>query len=211
MTIIDITPAVSAASPVFPGDTIFTAERTWTLGEKCPVNVSRITLSSHSGAHADAPLHYHPRGSSIDALDLAPYIGPCAVVHIIDDEPVVEKDALEAALASTVGEIPARVLIRTYERQPLSWDTEFTAISAKAIEWLSLRGVKLIGVDTASLDPPASKSMEAHKAIYAHDMRVLEGLKLDGVEPGLYELIAPPLKLAGLDAAPVRALLRTVG
>ncbi len=217
MTLIDITPPVSAATPVFPGDTAFSAIRTCNLGEDCPVNVSRIVMSTHTGAHADAPLHYHPAGASIDMLDPAPYIGPCAVVHFIgQNKPVigqnkpVETAALETALVDIGADIPARILIRTYEKQPATWDGAFTAVSPETIEWLALRGVKLIGVDTPSLDPAESKTMDAHKAIYRCDMRVLEGLMLDDVAPGLYELIAPPLRLEGLDAAPVRALLRTV-
>lgn len=210
MAFIDITPPVSAETPVFPGDTTFSAERSWAISADCPVNVSRIVMSTHTGAHADAPLHYHPTGQSVDALDPAPFIGPCVVVSLIDQGAKISRDALEKALIETGVDIQARVLIRTYDRQPDIWDDNFTAVGADVIEWLALRGVKLIGVDTPSLDPATSKTMDAHKAIYRHDMRVLEGLRLDDARPGYYELIAPPLKLAGLDAAPVRALLRTM-
>lgn len=210
MTIIDITPAVSARTPMFPGDTPFSAARSWEIGGDCPVNVSKLVMSTHTGAHADAPLHYDADGASIDEVDVSAYIGPCAVVRITDSAPVISTNALVAALDEISAAAPERVLIRTYEIPPDHWDENFTAIGADAVDWLAGQGCRLIGVDTPSLDPAASKTMDAHNAVNRADMRILEGLRLDGAAPGVYELIAPPLKLEGLDAAPVRALLRTL-
>ncbi|NOX81851.1 MAG: arylformamidase [Alphaproteobacteria bacterium] len=207
---IDITPAVSAATPVFPGDTPFAAQSVMAISKDVPVNVSRLTLSSHAGAHADAPLHYDAGGAPIDAVDVGAYIGPCTVVHIINDAALLNRDMVRDALAQTGANIAPRVLIRTYARQPQVWDPAFTAISAEAVAWLAGEGVRLIGVDTPSLDPASSKIMDAHRAVFAHDMRILEGLCLDAAPEGAYELIAPPLKLEGLDAAPVRAVLRVL-
>jgi len=210
MTIIDITPPVSTKTPMFPGDTIFSATRRWEIGDDCPVNVSKLVMSTHAGAHADAPLHYHADGKPIDEVDVSAYVGPAAVVHLTDAGPAVGKEALMHALDAISVTAPERVLIRTYDQLPAAWDENFTAIGADAIEWLAQQGCRLIGVDTPSLDPATSKTMDAHNAVYLADMRILEGLKLDHVAPGVYELIAPPLKLEGLDAAPVRALLRTL-
>jgi arylformamidase len=207
---IDITPVVSAATPVFPGDTPFAAQSVMAISKDVPVNVSRLTLSSHAGAHADAPLHYDAGGAPIDAVDVGAYIGPCTVVHIINDAMLLSPDMVRDALAQTGAKIAPRVLIRTYARQPQVWDPAFTAISAEAIAWLASEGVRLIGVDTPSLDPASSKIMDAHRAVFAHDMRILEGLCLDAAPEGAYELIAAPLKLQGLDAAPVRAVLRVL-
>ncbi|MEO1252250.1 MAG: arylformamidase [Pseudomonadota bacterium] len=209
-TLIDISPPLTAQTPVFPGDTAFRSKRTWVLAGDCPVNVSRIELTTHAGAHADAPLHYDNAGAPIDAVDLEPYIGPCAVIHVIKDAALLRAADVSAALEEHAGALPSRVLIRTYNRQPSDWDPRYAAISAEAIEFLAGKDVRLIGVDTPSLDPASSKIMDAHKAVYRNDMRILEGLLLDHVAPGQYELIAPPLKLAGLDAAPVRAVLRTL-
>ena len=89
-----------------------------------------------------------------------------------------------------------------------AWRADFTAVEAGAIAILAERGVRLIGVDAPSLDPEDSKSMDAHHAVQAADMRILEGLVLDEVPPGDYELIALPLRLVGLDSSPVRAVLR---
>jgi arylformamidase len=103
------------------------------------------------------------------------------------------------------------VLLRTYERSPQgAWDSTFPAISPAAIDLMAARGVLLVGTDTASLDPQDSKTLDAHHAVRAHRMAILEGVVLDDVAPGDYELIALPLKLAGMDASPVRAILRAL-
>jgi len=210
MTIIDITPSVSARMPVWPGDTPFHAKRTWAISKQSPVNVSQLIMSTHTGAHADAPLHYHSEGAPIDQVDVSAYIGPCLVAHLTAEKHIISADTLARAVRRIADEIPERVLIRTYEKQPAEWDPGFVAIAPDAIHWLADKGVRLIGVDTPSLDPASSKLMDAHMAVNRRNLRILEGLLLDGVNPGCYELIAPPLKLEGLDAAPVRALLRTL-
>lgn len=204
MALWDISQPLHAGLPVWPGDTAFAAERTWDHDET-PVAVSRITLSTHSGAHADAPLHYHAGGAAIDAVGLDPYLGPARVIDARGWGSVIDPGPLAPLLADA----PPRVLFRTYERFPHdAWDSGFTAISAAAIELLAKHGAVLVGLDSPSLDPQESKTMDAHHAVRAADMRVLEGLVLDDVPPGDYELIALPLKLAGLDASPVRAVLR---
>jgi len=206
MGLIDISPALSPASPVFPGDAPFILRRTFALTDDCPVNVSAFETTTHIGAHADAPLHYDNRGASIDTVALEPYIGPCTVVHCLGRGPVTADD-LDVA---TAGRTAPRLIIRTYPVHPGDrWDGDFASIAPDAIDWLADRGGVLIGVDTPSLDPATSKSMDAHRRVFARNLRVLEGLVLDHVPAGAYELIAPPLKLKGLDAAPVRAVLRT--
>jgi arylformamidase len=205
MRLIDISPALSAESPVFPGDTPFSARRTWAIEGDCPVNVSKFETTTHIGAHADAPLHYDRAGAPIDAAALEPYIGPCTVVHVLQRRAVTADD-LDVA---TAGRTNSRLLVRTYASHPGDrWDGAFAAVAPDAIDWLADRGGLLIGVDTPSLDPAASKTMDAHRRVFARGLRILEGLILDHVAPGDYELIAPPLKLKGLDAAPVRAVLR---
>ncbi|MEK7265495.1 MAG: arylformamidase [Pseudomonadota bacterium] len=209
MTLLDISPALSSLTPFWPGDTPFSAEQTWAIGGECPVNVSKVTLSTHAGAHADAPLHYDPAGAPIDDVGLEPYIGPCTVVHVIGAGRFLTAGAL-AAYAGPRALAP-RVLLRFYESAPQDrWDAGFPSILAEAIHWLADRGVILIGVDTPSLDPQDSKLMDAHQAVRGRGLRILEGLILDRADEGDYELIAPPLKLKGLDAAPVRAVLRTL-
>ena len=201
----DISPPVMAGSPVFPGDTPYTQEWSATLGPGCPVNVSRITLSPHVGSHADAPLHYDERGRTIGEVDLDPYLGPCRVIHAINCGPLVEWRHVEHALR----DLPQRVLVRTYARMPADrFDDDLAAYAPSTIERLAQRGVKLVGIDTASIDPAASKTLDSHQVIRRLDLRVLENLVLDDVPEGDYELIALPLKLMMADASPVRAVLR---
>jgi len=201
----DISPPVAPGSPVFPGDTPYSQEWSATLAPGCPVNVSRITLSPHVGAHADAPLHYDEGGATIGEVDLDPYLGPCRVIHAIGCGPLVEWRHIEHA----VRELPPRVLVRTYERMPVDrWDDALAAYAPSTIEQLAARGVKLVGIDTASIDPAPSKTLDSHQVIRRLGLRVLENLVLDDVPEGDYELIALPLKLMTADASPVRAVLR---
>ena len=201
----DISPPVGPASPVFPGDTSYAQEWSATLGPGCPVNVGRITMSPHVGAHADAPLHYDTGAAAVGALDLDPYLGPCRVIHAIGRGPLVRWQDLEHA----VRELPPRVLVRTYERMPVDrWDPELAAFEPRTIERLAALGVRLVGIDTASIDPADSKDLPSHQAVRRLGLRVLENLMLDAVAEGDYELIALPLKFVVADASPVRAVLR---
>lgn len=203
-TIRDISPTISPAIPVWPGDTPFEAAPTWEIKDGCPVRVSRMTMTTHLGAHTDAPSHYDSAGQAIDAVALDAYIGPCRVIHCIGARVVDEQ-----ALAGKLDGVPPRVVLRTYARAPvLAWDSGFAAISAAAIDLLARHGVRLVGTDTASLDPQDSKTLDAHHAVRRHGMAILEGVVLDDVPEGDYELVALPLKLAGMDASPVRAILR---
>jgi arylformamidase len=201
----DISPPVAPGAPVFPGDTPYQQQWAAQIAPGCPVNVSTITLSPHVGAHADAPLHYDPHGEAIGAIDLAPYLGPCRVIHAIGRGPLVGWDDLAHA---TQG-LPPRVLVRTYQRAPVDrWDADLAAFAADTIERLAASGVRLVGIDTASIDPADSKTLPSHQAVRRLGLRVLENLVLDDVPEGDYELIALPLKLMTADASPVRAVLR---
>jgi len=200
----DISQPLRPALPFWPGDTAFAVRQRWTHGPGCPVNVAAIELSTHSGAHADAPLHYDPAGLPIEAVSLEPYLGPCRVVDARGCGEAIGADLVDAHWTPGV----TRMLFRTFGRFPMErWPENFTAVSAGAIQALHAHGVVLVGIDSPSLDPETSKTMDAHLAM-PHDMRILEGLVLDDVPPGDYELIALPLPLAGLDASPVRAVLR---
>jgi arylformamidase len=204
----DISPPLDEASPVFPGDARYTQRWAATLGPGCPVNVSTITLSPHTGAHADAPLHYDAQGAAVGALDLTPYLGPCRVIHAIGVRPLVQWQHLAHAIDA---HLPPRVLVRTYARMPVDrFDDALAAYAPDAIERLADRGVRLVGIDSASIDPAASKTLDSHQMIRRRGLRVLENLVLDDVPEGDYELIALPLKLTTADASPVRAVLRAL-
>jgi arylformamidase len=201
----DISPAVHAGAPVFPGDTAYSQTWAATIGPGCPVNVSAITLSPHVGAHADAPLHYDPDGAAIGAVSLNAFIGPCRVIHAIGCGPLVKPEHLAHALK----DLPPRVLVRVYQQQPQDqFDHALPAFAADTVEQLADLGVQLIGIDSASIDPADSKALPSHQTIRRRGLRVLENLLLDDIPEGDYELIALPLKLTTADASPVRAVLR---
>jgi len=203
----DLSQTLRPALPVWPGEPDFELRRIADIGPGCPVNVSVMTSPVHAGTHADSPLHYHSDGTSSANCDLAPYIGPCVVIDTSDASglvrmPDVDWKAVEGA---------RRVILRTCKRFPAHvWDSGFTAIAPEVIEALGKAGVCLIGTDAPSLDPQESKTLDAHQQVLAANMRILEGLVLDDVPPGIYELIALPLKIEGSDASPVRAVLREI-
>jgi arylformamidase len=201
----DISPPIHPRSPVFPGDTAYSQQWVASIGPGCPVNVGVLTLSPHVGAHADAPLHYDPEGAAIGKLDLEPFLGPCRVIHAIGCGPLVRVEHLTHALDG----LPPRVLVRVYERMPQDqFDDALPAFAPETVAWLADQGVQLIGIDSASIDPASSKTLDSHQVIRQRGLRVLENLLLDEVPEGDYELIALPLKLTTADASPVRAILR---
>lgn len=202
--IIDISPPLRPGIPVWPGDTPYHATRAWTLEGDCPVNVGAITLSVHTGAHTDAPFHFDASGRTIDAVALDVYLGPCRVIHRVGTRRIEPHDVVPWLDRGA----PPRLLFRTYERTPDAWDPAFASIAPEAIDLLAAHGVRLVGIDTPSLDPQDSKTMAAHHRALAHGLAILEGIVLDAVAEGDYELIALPLRLEGMDASPVRAVLR---
>jgi arylformamidase len=198
---------VREGAPVFPGDTPYQQQWAAQIAPGCPVNISTLTLSPHVGAHADAPLHYDLQGAPVGALDLDPYLGPCRVIHAIARGPLVTWEHI----AHAVRDLPPRVLVRTYERAPVDhWDPRLAAFAPETIARLADAGVRLVGIDTASIDPAESKTLDSHQVIRQRGLRVLENLVLDAVPEGDYELIALPLKLMTADASPVRAVLRKI-
>jgi arylformamidase len=203
----DISQPIRPGIPVWPGDTDFAIERTWVLEGGCPVNVSRLTMSTHTGTHADSPLHYHNEGAASADVPLAPYIGPCQVISVPKGSAFVEPSHFAGKLEPGI----RRVLFHSYVRFPhREWVRDFTAVHAMTIDVLAAHGVILVGTDAPSLDPQESKTLDAHHAVRRHGLAILEGLVLDGVPDGTYELIALPLKIAGADASPVRAVLRAL-
>ena len=205
MKIWDISQNLAVGIPVWPGDTEFSEARTWALDDECPVNVSRFSLSTHTGTHADAPSHYDATGLPMGSVELEPYLGACRVIDLSFGGGTILPEDLRPRLA----DVPPRVLLRTYVVAPTTaWDKAFRAIAVETIDLLAACGVVLIGTDTPSLDPQESKTMDAHHAVRLHRTSILEGLVLDEVPAGDYKLIALPLKLATLNASPVRAILR---
>jgi arylformamidase len=168
------------------------------------ITLSTLRATVHLGAHADAPSHYGADAAAIDLRPLDPYLGPCRVVRIAAARGTrIPPSAIPDDLRSE------RVLIATETYpDPTSFNEDFAALAPSTVDLLHKRGARLVGIDTPSVDLFASKDLAAHRRFLAHDMAILEGIVLSGVPEGDYELIALPLKLAGFDASPVRAVLR---
>ncbi len=204
---IDISQTLSNNITGFPVDTKYSETFVARIGEGTPVNVSKITFSAHCGTHADAPFHYDDKGEPIGAISLEPFIGPARLIDARASAPFVLPKDIKPKLKGT----PPRVLLRLHDRpDPNSWNPNFRALSSDVISLLNDHGVKLVGVDTPSIDHETSKHLPAHMAVNKFGMRILENLVLSQAEPGDYELIALPLKFANLDGSPVRAILRTL-
>jgi len=204
--IIDITPPVDPSIAVWPGDTPYAVSWVARMDQGASCNVSSITTTPHVGAHADGPLHFLVDGPAIGNVDLDPYLGRCRVVDVTGVAAVTEESVFGMDLSSVT-----RLLFKTGTfPDPLQWNPDFAYLDPGFVRRLGKLGVRLIGIDTPSVDPMDSKTLPAHHALVEMGMRNLEGLDLSQVEPGDYELIALPLRLADADSSPVRAVLRTL-
>lgn len=204
MDYFDISPRIGSTSPVFPGDQAFERQVTMDFSKGDHLGLSWIKSTLHIGAHADAPNHYHRNGQAIDQRDLRLYMGVSQVIDVRSVGPrrIMPEDV-------DLGSIKAsRVLFKSCSFQHTKpFQMAFTSLSPELIEALASRGVRLVGIDTPSVDPADSKDLPSHQALYRHDFAVLEGIDLDAVPPGMWKLSALPLALAGADASPVRAVL----
>ena len=204
--IIDISPLIDPSIAVWPGDTPYVRTMNLDMATGGNFTLSDIHTTLHVGAHADAPSHYTQDGQDIASRDLDYYVGECVVLHVRDthDRRIMPYDVDGKPLAK-------RVLLRTNTfPDPRAWNEDFASLSPQLVDYLHDHGVITVGIDTPSVDPFHDKVLEAHQALARHDMANLEGLVLHDVEEGRYELIALPLRLAGADGSPVRAILRTL-
>lgn len=204
MTIIDITPPISPALAVFPGDTPMSRDVLMDLAAGDHVTVSTMRATVHLGAHVDAPSHYGVEGPTIDEQPLDLYVGPCQVMRTTAER------GRRVAIGDLTGAIRSdKLLLHTGTfPDPNDWNDDFAALEPELVDHLVDAGVRLVGVDTPSVDSASAKVLAAHHRCLARDLAILEGIVLDHVEPGDYELIALPLRLAGFDGSPVRAILR---
>jgi arylformamidase len=206
--IIDITAPVNPKSVMWPDDEPPSREFTSHIDRGDPSTVSRWELSAHTGTHVDARMHFIPGGWTVDALELSRCVGPCRVVDLTHVEEHVSRADLEAAeVAGT-----ARLLLKTRNSElgllvREGFVEDYVAISREAAEYLVEIGVETVGVDYLSVEPFEDKEFNTHHTLLGADVVILEGLVLTGVEAGEYLLACLPLKLAGSDGAPARAIL----
>lgn len=203
---IDISQPLQNNFAEWPGDTPFHYEVAFKKEDTGSVNIGKLTTSTHMGTHIDAPFHFASDGEKVDELPVDLYIGRARVIDLSGVSQVGYRELVDIDF----GEVE-RILLKTGKRDDLTvFPNNFTTIQADLAPLLKERGVRLLGVDSPSVDAETSKTLDAHHALYAHNVMILENIVLDDVEAGDYDLIALPLKIVGADGSPVRAVIRPI-
>ncbi len=204
---IDISVPLANGMVCWPGDRPFERSETLALADGDPCNVSEIRASAHTGTHMDAPLHFLEGASAIDSMPISVTVGRARVIEIHDPR-LIRIGELEPHRLLK-GE---RVLFKTSNSR-LCWKTpefkkEFVHIPPDTALYLAERGVQTVGIDYLSVGHAETSGDETHRILLGAGIWVIEGLNLEHVAAGEYELICLPLKIAGGDGAPARAVLR---
>jgi arylformamidase len=205
----DISLPVTRDLTVYPGDPGIRIEPHLRIEEGEDANVTRIAFGSHTGTHVDAARHFFADGQTVDELPLDRLVGPALVVDVAADVTAIGAAELRAAGVGAA----KRVLLRT--RNSELWDRpgfqeDFAHLTEEGARYLLDAGVELVGIDYLSVEAFDAEEPVVHRALLAREVVIVEGLDLRGVPAGRYELLCLPLRLAGLDGAPVRAVLRTM-
>jgi arylformamidase len=208
---IDISVPLREGTPEWPGDTPYSCGWTWSIARGDSVNVSALTMSPHVGTHADAPLHVRDGWPASDALPIDAFVGPCVVIDVpgVAEQIGFERLVAHAAHAALSLDGVTRLLLRTGRTIAAgAFPHDWPSLTPDCVRELTRRGLVLLGLDAPSVDARESKDLAVHHALFDGGAFNLENLDLRAVPAGRYELIAAPLRIAGLDAAPARALLR---
>jgi len=208
VSLIDISRPLYPGLAVWPGDTAFELNSTASLERGDSINLTTLRLSAHTGTHVDAPRHFDEAGAPIDQLGLVPYWGLTQVITLTQQAGLVTPENLTHVDFS----LAPRILFKSYcSKLPLSqFPTQFVYPSRELVAYMSQRGIILFGTDAPSVDHPDSKTLTGHHALHNSGIAILEGLMLADVDPGIYELVALPLKIQEGDGSPVRAVLKTL-
>lgn len=208
MTIYDISLTISPTLPTWPGDPSLELEQIESMDQGAHANVTHISAAVHLGTHVDAPHHFLNDGRTVESLPLDVLTGPCYVTQLPDGVEAITSEVLDR---SEITSEMKRVLFGTrnshlWARGESKFQTDFVAITEDGAEWLVERGVQLVGVDYLSV-APYGDSVPTHTVLLKAGVVVVEGLNLSQVMRGFYDLYCLPLKIAGSDGAPARAIL----
>ena len=208
--IIDITVSLTTEMPIWPGCKGIRITPTMRLENGDSSNVSEVDFNLHTGTHVDAPRHFLQNGTTVEQLPLDVLVGQSFVAHLPDAENVTPRNLTALNLPSGT----ERLLLRTrnselWAARATEFREDFVALTHDAAQWIVDKGIRLIGVDYLSVQRYGDDS-RTHQILLGADIVVLEGLNLSDVKTGFYELICLPMKLAGTEAAPARAILRRI-
>ncbi|OZM56699.1 arylformamidase [Lottiidibacillus patelloidae] len=206
MSLIDISRPLQKGVPNWPGDTEFNYEVSWSKEQSGSVNVGKITMSIHTGTHIDSPFHFDNEGKKVKDLDINIYVGEALVVDMTGKDSIGADDLKHIDFEGV-----ERILLKTNSwKDATIFPETITYLRPDIGQFLSEQGVRLIGVDVPSVDPLNSKELEAHHGLHKHEIYILEGINLEHIVPGRYELMALPLALSEADGSPVRAVLKPI-
>ena len=208
MTIYDISLTLSPTLPTWPGDPGLELDQFESIDKGAHANVTHISTSVHVGTHVDAPHHFLNDGRTVEGLSLEVLTGPCYVVQLPDGIEAIASDVLERV---EITSDMKRVLFGTrnshlWAKGVTEFQTDFVAITEDGAQWLVDHGIQLVGVDYLSV-APYGDSEPTHKILLEAGVVIVEGLNLSKVMRGFYDLYCLPLKIAGSDGAPARAIL----
>lgn len=207
MQLYDISLPLSSDLPSWPGDPRPDIQRISKIAEGETSNVTHLSMTAHTGTHIDAPDHFLDNGVGVDRIPLQQLIGPAVVVELTGGDAITRGMLEDAGLP----EAPRRLLFKTpnsayWARGEKNFQTDFMGLSEDGAKYLLDRGVEVIGVDYLSVAPYHAPA-PTHKILLAHEVLIIEGLDLSGIEPGPYTLYCLPLNIPGADGAPARVLL----
>ena len=200
--IFDISMELHSGTPEWPGDRPFEYALSVTKEQSGSVNIGEIKSSTHMGTHIDAPFHYDDQGLKIEEMPLDVYLSQAQVIDVRGLSEIGAENLPELSDGVTT------ILLKTGSWQDRSKFPETWPLFRGSIaEWMAEKGVRLLGVDTPSVDPETSKELPMHHAMNTNDRYILEGIVLDNIDAGVYQLAALPLKIKGAEGSPVRAVL----
>ena len=205
--IIDVTVPLSAEVPVYPGDPVFSLEPSHQISQGQPYNLARLSLGTQTGTHVDAPYHFLADGATVDQLPLEILLGKARVIELPSRDRVDRADLEAFDLRDDL-----RVLFKTRMAGQMlrpQFQADYVYFTEDAATYLVQAGIKLVGFDYLSFEKPGSAEFPAHHALLGAGVVIVEGLDLSEAEPGEYDLVCLPLRLAGADGAPARVLLRS--
>jgi len=208
MTIYDISLTISPDLPIWPGDPAVELKKIESMDEGASANVTQMNSSLHVGTHVDAPHHFLNDGRTVDGLSLDVLTGSCYVLQLPDGVDAITAEVLER---SEITSDMKRILFGTsnshfWAQGEKEFQTDFVAITEDGAEWLVEHGVQLVGVDYLSV-APYDDLTATHSILLKAGIVIVEGLNLSQVIRGFYDLYCLPLKVAGADGAPARAIL----
>lgn len=207
MKIHDVSVPIRDGGLVYPGNPPIHIELQQAIAKGAGANVSHVDFGSHTGTHVDAPRHFFDDGAGVDQIPLDILIGDAMVVGFRDDVRAVTRGDLERFDLTGVERLLLRTRNSTYLTQDPAFHEDYTYLAPDGAEHLVAQGVKLVGIDYLSIEQFHSGHHRTHLTLLGAGIVIVEGLNLDGIADGRYELCCLPLRIAGCDGAPARAVL----